>query len=192
MAEGAAFHELFGDSDSEDEEFFGFNEDDLGAIERGNVVDEIENVELDDEEYANILREIDVEDHDPTHDAYDCDWLGMFTEIEGAANIGENSTESEIFTQIIDDTVIALLVEETNRYFDQYMQKVGGLENLKPNARARRWKPVTTSEMKAFVALLLYIGLLRLPDYDSYWSTDELISLKGFTSEPKVWSRQLY
>ncbi|KAJ8305677.1 hypothetical protein KUTeg_016222, partial [Tegillarca granosa] len=129
-----------------------------------------------------ILNEIDREDRDPRFEAYDCKWLQEFVEFTGPRNIGNDISEYDIFSKIIDDVIISLFVEETNRYYKQYIYKIGGVEYLKKFARSRKWTDVSHAEMKVFIGMLLDIGLVRLPDYDCYWSKDSMIFLKGFTS----------
>ncbi|XP_060076855.1 piggyBac transposable element-derived protein 4-like [Ylistrum balloti] len=178
------FHDFVGNSESEDEEFLGFNLDEItDDIEQGDVDSEIE---LNEDEIAEIMREVDEEmyreERDTTLDAYECNWLRDFTEQPGPRRIDENASEYDIFSKIVNEEIISLLMEETNRYYQQQLLKVGGIASLKPHARPRKWQDVTNQEMKAFLGMMLYIGLVRLPNYESYWSQDELISLKGFTT----------
>ena len=73
-----------------------------------------------------------------------------------------------------------LLVTETNRYAQQYLQK--NKDSLPPQARARSWKPVTIPDMKVFIALYLLTGLVFKPQIHLYWSTDPLLSTPAFNS----------
>jgi hypothetical protein len=82
----------------------------------------------------------------------------------------------------VDNEVLELLVEQTNLYYDQYLVAKGGIENLPTYSRFRSWTPVDMPEMKVFLAIILYQGLVRLPNYDMYWSTNDLINLKSITS----------
>lgn len=172
------FHELVGNSDSE-EEFEGFVDIDFDDLEVQEI--DVNDIDLDENEVNEIIQEIDQEFHDPKYQAYECDWLKNFDEHSGPRHIDDDATASEIFLSIFDNEIISLLVEETNAYYHQYVRKAGGLDNIKPNARARKWTDVTNAEMKAFIGILLYIGLVRLPNYESYWNNDDLLSLKGLT-----------
>ncbi|XP_021351253.1 piggyBac transposable element-derived protein 4-like [Mizuhopecten yessoensis] len=181
MAE-AEFYELVGNSDSEDDEFMGFYPEDIGD-EIGENFDLDADIDLDDQELREIEQEVenemDREDRDPKHNAYFSPWLTEFSENSGPKHV--EGSESDIFLTLFNNEIIDILVTQTNLYYEQYITNLGGVENLKPHARARKWTDVTNSEMKAFIGIILYMGVVRLPGYDSYWNTDELISLKGFT-----------
>ena len=61
-----------------------------------------------------------------------------------------------------------LLVTETNRYADQYMQS-------KPGTYPWATNPIAEPEMKAFVAIIIAMGIIRLPQYHMYWSRSEIL-----------------
>ena len=92
-----------------------------------------DDVTLTEEEIA----EIEEEDGDTNFEAYDDSWLPRFTQIVGPIDI-DDPTPYAIFSKIIDDTVIELLVTETNRYYDQYIEKLGGVENLPSHSPKRK------------------------------------------------------
>jgi hypothetical protein len=164
-------------SDSEDEVFEGFDPVDLDGVEFQEIDEN--DIELDDNDILEIGNQLDREEHDPTFEAYDCQWLKNFDEVSGPQNFDVDATPYEIFSTMFNEEVFSLLVEQTNLYYEQYLQTKGGLDNLPRFSRARAWRPVTVPEMKVFIAIVLYMGLVRLPNYDMYWSTDELISLKS-------------
>ena len=103
-------NELMFDSDSDDEQFEGFLATNLNN-NNNNVYDD---VTLTEEEIV----EIEEEDGDPNFEAYDDSWLHRFTQIVGPIDI-DDPKPYPIFSKIFDDTVIELLVTETNRYYDQ-------------------------------------------------------------------------
>jgi hypothetical protein len=102
------FYDLFGNSDSEDDEFLGFTMADINYDEAFDVHDNV-----DEDELLEVLRETDQEEHDPKHDAYDCQWLRNFDMQSGSRHIDEDASEREIFQHIFDDDIISLFVEET-------------------------------------------------------------------------------
>ena len=67
---------------------------------------------------------------------------------------------------------------ETNRFAAQYHAKTV----LAPKARAQRWKDLTPGDMKAFLALLLLQGIVKMPTYESYWMTEFFIEVPGLHS----------
>jgi len=185
MAESVViFEDIFGASDSEDENFLGFNPEDINNIEVSEIDPDNSafEVELDSDEIQTIDEELRAEERDPKFEAYDCGWLKKFTGGFGPKNIDSESTPVEIFAHFFDDEIIDFLVTETNLYYAQVLHSKGGVENLSKACHARSWTNVTNPEMKAFLGMTIYMGLVRLPNYDSYWGTDSLLSFKGFTS----------
>ena len=53
-----------------------------------------------------------------------------------------------------------LPVAETNRYYDQTVDALGGLHNLSPGSRLWNWMPVDLPSMKAFLAVLILMGIV--------------------------------
>ena len=50
---------------------------------------------------------------------------------------------------------------ETNRYASTYIDN---------NPSSRAWSDTTVEELKAFVGLLILMGIVRLPRLELYWS----------------------
>ena len=48
------------------------------------------------------------------------------------------------------------------------------------NSLYSNWKDVTTDEMKAFIALILNMGIIQLPNLKDYWSTSENTNIPFF------------
>ena len=66
------------------------------------------------------------------------------------------------------------MVTETNKYASL---------GLFRKQHARKWNDVTVSDMKAFVGLLILMGILRLPRSEMYWSGDcEFLVTPGLSS----------
>ena len=85
--------------------------------------------------------------------------------------------------------MIKLIVNETNKYFDQWWQQkednaTSASADIGTSSKRAKacWEPVTEAEMKAFLALMITIGNDKRPRYKSYWSTEWLISMEGFRS----------
>ncbi|GLV40065.1 hypothetical protein CBL_02950 [Carabus blaptoides fortunei] len=64
-------------------------------------------------------------------------------------------------------SLFTAMVTETNRYASQFLNS---RKDLKSRSRAKSWKLVTIIEMKAFIAVLLEMGITRRPSINSYWS----------------------
>ena len=76
----------------------------------------------------------------------------------------------EVFLQFFDDSVIELMVIETNRYAQQYVQS----HQLRRTSRMARWTDTTKEEMKTFLGLILLTGLIQYPSIEDYWKKDPL------------------
>lgn len=76
-----------------------------------------------------------------------------------------------------DNDIIDILVRETNRYADQKIaQKARPPRILGQHSRFRNWVPVTPDEMLAFIGIVLSMGIVKKPTFESYWE-----------SNPNVW-----
>ena len=71
----------------------------------------------------------------------------------------------DFYNYFIDDEVIALFVTETNRF---------ALQNIKPKPKIKPWSDTDPLEMRKFIGMLLWMGLLPLPKIRDYWSTNTL------------------
>ena len=61
--------------------------------------------------------------------------------------------------------------------------KISALERegkLGPHSRFRKWKPVTRCEMWGFLAIILNMGIIQLPDIESYWKKSWVCQVKFF------------
>ncbi|KAL1518182.1 hypothetical protein ABEB36_001844 [Hypothenemus hampei] len=78
-------------------------------------------------------------------------------------------TALECFKLFVDDDLINLMVQETNKYarskFIRYGYHQGFLSG---------WLDVNFKEMTQFIALIIFMSLKRLPVTDLYWSTGRL------------------
>ena len=72
----------------------------------------------------------------------------------------------EYFDLFFDSSLLTLMVRETNRYADELLQ----LRETDRRSRITMWKPITALEMKAFIAVLLEMGITKRPTIFSYWA----------------------
>ena len=79
----------------------------------------------------------------------------------------------EIFCSIFPVVLLALMVEETNRYYDLTVAALGGLDNRPPASRLRDRMPVDLPCMKAFLTILILMGVDQRNSYELYWTTIE-------------------
>ncbi|XP_040078205.1 piggyBac transposable element-derived protein 4-like isoform X2 [Ixodes scapularis] len=79
-------------------------------------------------------------------------------------NLSADSSAFDAFTLYFDEEVWTIIVTETNRYADQ----VG-----KAN-----WEPLSVSELKAYIGMLILMSIHPLPQVYLYWSSDQLFNVK--------------
>jgi len=96
-----------------------------------------------------------------------------------------DSTPLELFCRFFSEDVWDLMKEETNRYANVCITD-------DPSGRA--WSDTTIEELKAFVGMLILMGIVRLPRLELYWSTNfPLISTRGISNVmPKTKFEQLF
>ena len=66
---------------------------------------------------------------------------------------------------------------ETNRYYAEWAQNANANEQIK-----KAFTDVDIAEMKAFIAILIMMGLSRRRSYKSHWSTHWLLDMPGLRS----------
>ena len=67
-----------------------------------------------------------------------------------------------------------LLVTETNRYAHA---------NTSSRPHSRAWNDVYVEEMKAFIGMLILLGIIKLPRLEMFWqNSDEYIGTPGIAN----------
>lgn len=74
----------------------------------------------------------------------------------------------DFFSLFFSEDVFDLIVHETNTYAHIVIEN----RTLTLRSRLRSWKDVTISEMKAFIAIILNMGIIKTSVLQDYWSTD--------------------
>lgn len=92
----------------------------------------------------------------------------VFREKSGPKHAPPSDSKAiEYFNLFFTHDLWLFIVNETNRYATDFLNSH---QIMSPQARAKKWKPVTIMEMKAFVAVLLEMGITRRPNIFSYWA----------------------
>ena len=86
--------------------------------------------------------------------------LPVFDQAHGPLMHGSDSSAYEIFCSLFPDELLVLLITKTNRYYHQTVDALGGLDNLPPGSRVQTWTPVDLPGIKAFLAILILMGIL--------------------------------
>ena len=76
------------------------------------------------------------------------------------------------------DSLINLLVEETNRYASQCLEVAERL--LPPHSYLALWTEVSAAEMNVFIVLLITMGVVVKPEMRHYWSTYPVLETPFF------------
>ena len=75
------------------------------------------------------------------------------------------------FNLLLTDNLVDDLVAKTN----QYAQKsINSVRPLRRRSVWNSWTVVDADEIKKIIGLLFSMGLVSLPSYNKYWSTDVL------------------
>ena len=74
----------------------------------------------------------------------------------------ETPSALHLFGHFFTDEVWDLLVVETNSYASSVVGK---------SPAARPWAPVTVPEMKAFLGIIILMGIFKIPRLEMYWSS---------------------
>lgn len=91
------------------------------------------------------------------------------TESELMQNINVNQMNPiDLFSLMVTDDVYQLIVTETNLNAKKYMEN----NTITRNSRAKDWKDTDVSEVKKFLGIVMYMGIVKYPSISLYWSKD--------------------
>lgn len=149
--------------------------------------------DLDNDDIENVLREMALdevaEEEEENQAESDEEVLPMnsgwteyvgrhkvfpFTGLQGLqVDLPADISPFAAFSLIVDDEVIDLLVTETNRFAQQTLAS----KPLKKYSRMNKWVPTDAVEMKKFLGLTLWMGLVRLNNLPDYWASKGIYKL---------------
>ncbi|KAI8484249.1 hypothetical protein Bbelb_380340 [Branchiostoma belcheri] len=78
----------------------------------------------------------------------------------------DNRSELSFFLEIFDGACIPYVVRCTNKYARERRK-------ARPTERRSRWKPTSSTELKAFWGCMILAGYVHLPNLAFYWGVDE-------------------
>ena len=153
---------LFEDSGDE-ESFDGFDNLDREGLNRGNESDlDLDGLEAEEDD-------TDAEEEEACWtDQLDDFQVPQFVASTGINLVLNNPNELDIFSAFIGDDFWDRLVEESNRYAHQQL-----------GDRFESFRAITRVEMKAFLGIIVIMGIVKLPNYALFWSTDEFFGNPG-------------
>lgn len=171
-------------SDNEFDDIYGSYDTDSS-----NYIPSSESDNDEDEENQNEVDETsdsEPEDDSPTSSGGNSDtdlWVDieedpeqfLFQENPGLKINYTQLTMQETVNMFLTDNFLQLLVDQTNLYAKQEIEKRG---KIKKSQRASKWVDVDVQEIKIFFALLLQMGPCNFPSIEHYWSTDSLYNIQ--------------
>ena len=95
----------------------------------------------------------------------------------------ENPSFSDFFHLLFPDHLFDEIKSQTNKYARETIESLQRRDRLAQTSRFRSWPEngVTSGEIKAFLALIVAMGLVNQEDIRDYWSTDEVLSTPFFS-----------
>ncbi|XP_057292564.1 piggyBac transposable element-derived protein 4-like [Hydractinia symbiolongicarpus] len=84
------------------------------------------------------------------------------------------------FNLFINDELLQEIVDRSNAYADRV---INSSRPLRRNSILKTWNNVTLEEMRQFLGLIFHIGLVAMPSYRCYCSTDRLYKNELFKSK---------
>ncbi|XP_021361535.1 piggyBac transposable element-derived protein 4-like [Mizuhopecten yessoensis] len=164
-AEQAVFlDEYFGESDSDQDGFDGFDIEDINLNAEGAIVREIAmDQSTRDREFPEDFA-WSREDSPPV--------CAPFTGNPGIKFDTQGMEPIDFFHKFIPNEFVELMVTQTNLYAQRKIEE--NQENMKPHSRISKWYDVTALELKVFLALFITMGIVKKSQLDEYWSTSEI------------------
>ncbi len=129
-------------------------------LESENSDDEDADDELDSPVWSEIQ---------PESDAEFMEDYGLVQEVTPASR-DNTILPIDCYRHFITDEIIDLMVRETNRYVEQYLQT----HDISRRSKSHQWKPTNDVEMLKFLGILIEMGLVQMPKLEYYWSNSQL------------------
>ena len=74
----------------------------------------------------------------------------------------------DVYSKMVTDDIYDLIVRQT--YFNA--QQVISSQRISRKSRLNLWKDTDKTEVKKFLAIVLYMGVIKYPSIETYWSED--------------------
>ena len=75
-----------------------------------------------------------------------------------------------MFQFFVTDNIVDLIVDETNCFATQVLQS----QTVTRCSTLKAWSPTNRDEMKRFLGMVIYMGVIQLPEISLYWSKKQL------------------
>ena len=167
------YHDIFGSSEEENnnrEEENNTADSDGSDIDVQEVESDLEEDESDSESDNDSNASDTIEWSDQLED-FDIDEFSGRQEMK--FNVPDNVSANDFFSQLFGDSIMDIIVTETNRYARQKLANTPRLE---------KWKDITKQELRAYFGICIIMSINNLPRIAMYWSTDPFIGNTGIQS----------
>ncbi|CAF4947421.1 unnamed protein product [Pieris macdunnoughi] len=98
-----------------------------------------------------------------------------FTEFEGMklpySSLLKEADPDKYYGLLVPEEIFKMIAEQTNLFASQNITA----KQTKPGSRSHSWKPTNMTEIKKFLGLILYMGIVKLPKLAYYWSKDKIL-----------------
>ncbi|XP_015437540.1 PREDICTED: piggyBac transposable element-derived protein 4-like [Dufourea novaeangliae] len=193
-SEQESFYEAYTNSNSSDEEEIRFprnrNVNRIASSDSDSDIDKCNgsDTECNEDSIDEILQELIIDEDRRTDDTEENTiQFGEWNEFSGRQKSFSFSETGglirqlpgdvhpyDVFALFVDDEIIDLMVSETNRYAEQKLNK----SDLPPCSRMHKWKPTNPEEIKKFLGLILYMGVVKVNPIANYWSKSPLYNFQ--------------
>eukprot|EP00731_Ephydatia_muelleri_P036492 Em0264g5a len=139
-------------------------------------VEEMEQEIVEDQELEDFGIEETEEDDSPI--------IPPFHQNTGVTRDMNDLQPVDFFFELFPQDLLTYIVQESNRYGQQYLMNHAAYLEEHPRARANQFKrkPIVEDEIKKFIALVIGMGIVNMPDMQQYWSTSWPFTSTNFSS----------
>ena len=141
------YHNIFGSSEEENNTA----DSDGSDIDVQEVESDLEEDESDSESDNDSNASDTIEWSDELED-FDIDEFSGRQEMK--FNVPDNVSANDFFSQLFGDSIMDIIVTETNRYARQKLSNTPRLE---------KWKDITKQELRAYFGICIIMGINNLP-----------------------------
>ena len=151
------------DDEWSDDEFDGYIESD---VEDGNEESGFAQSEMQDEGE----REYDVDSEEGIHDISEQEsGVPSYTHTPGCTQPPGDGSPLHFFGLLITDEMLDDIITQTRLYATQFI----AAHTIGPRSRVQQWsrQEFSRDELKRFIALIIVMGLVNLPQIEDHWVT---------------------
>lgn len=90
----------------------------------------------------------------------------------------QEASPLDFWSVFVDNKILDEMVNQTNLYATQTLLDT---EDIASSSRLHKWSPTTRCEMKKFLGIICYMGLVKMPSIRHYWSKKPLFQINGIS-----------